>query len=417
MWTLAGCATLDSREGLEGVSGPYFGDAVSIVGNGALIGSPGGADGKSPGLAYIFGRTSDGWIQRAALSAEGGKPGNEFGSAVAFAETTALVGAWGTDGVAPVSGSAYVFEHGPTGWGQAAVLVNPDARERHLLGKSVALDRSTAVVGAPGVNMKLWSDTTTTVPAWSGAVYVWSRDQTGWRYQTRITPDSQRLPADPAAQTRPYHLWEDFGRTVAIYGDCLVVGAQNGTTSPGAVYVFRRVSGTWKQEARLEQPQASFGIEIAVSNGTIAVASAGSVFVFAHANGDWLLQAKIQPHVAGEDAGFEYGGPVSIDGNLIVVGSIRYKKRKGAAFVFERAGADWKQVAMITAEDTQPDSLFGRSVSIHGGEIVVGASFHDSKGPNYGAAYVFRREESRWLQTSKLVARIPTDYRTGVKGQ
>jgi predicted GH43/DUF377 family glycosyl hydrolase len=175
----------------------------------------------------------------------------------------------------------------------------------------------------------------------------------------------------------------------------------------------------------LEQPQASFGIEIAVSNGTIAVASAGSVFVFSHANGDWHLQARIQPHVAGEDAGFENGGPVSIDGNLIVVGSARYKKRKGAAFVFERDGADWKQVAMITAEDTQPDSLssrragdlFGRSVSIHGGDIVVGASFHDSEGPNYGVAYLFKREESRWLQTSKLVARIPTDYRTSVKGQ
>lgn len=421
----AGCVGVSSNEGLEGVSGPYFGDAVSVAGSGALIGSPGGTGGKSPGLAYIFERTSGGWIQSAALSAEGGKPGNEFGSAVAFADTTALVGAWGTDGVAPVSGSAYIFERGPTGWGQAAVLINPDSSERHLLGRSVALDGSTAVVGAPGVNRKLWSDTTKTVPAWSGAVYVWSRDESGWRYEARVTPDSLRLPSATSEPPGPYHLWEDFGGTVAIHGDILVVGAQNGTTSPGAVYLFRRVNDTWKQEAKLEQPQASFGVAIAVSNETVAVASSGAVFVFANSNGEWHLQARVEPIVAGEDAGFQYGGAVSIDGNRMVVGAARYKKRKGAAFVFERVRSDWKQVAMIVAEDTQSDSLsggragdlFGGSVSVHGEDIVVGASFHDSEGPNHGAAYVFRRDRSRWIQTSILVAQIPTDYRRGVKSQ
>ena len=432
MLTLTGYAALGSTQGLEGVSGPYFGDAVSVAEYGALIGSPGGAGGKSPGLVYVFERASDGWTQRAALSAEAGKPGNEFGSAVAFAETIALVGAWGTDGVAPVSGSAYVFERGPTGWGQTAVLINPDAGERHILGKSVALDRSTAVVGAPGVNRRLRSDTSKSAPAWSGAVYVWSRAETGWRYQARITPDSQPLPSGPAAQPRPYHLWADFGSKVAIHADILVVGARagavnllDGSTTPGTVYVFRRVTGTWKQEAKLEQQKEFFGSSIAVSNGTVAVTSSGSVFVFAHADGDWRLQARVEPHVPGEDSGFKYSGPVSIDGNLMVVGAPRYKKRKGAAFVFERVGSDWKQAAMITAEDAQSDSLsgrsvgdqFGGSVSIHGADVVVGASFHDSEGPNYGAAYVFRREGSRWLQTSKLVARIPAGYPTGAKGR
>ena len=420
---LAGCGALGFTEGQEGVDGPYFGDAVSVAGTGALIGSPGGAGGHSPGLAYVFERTSEGCIQKAALSAQGGKPGNEFGSAVAFSEATALVGAWGTDGVAPVSGSAYVFERGTAGWNQVAVLVNPDAAERHLLGFSVALEESTAVVGAPHVNMKLPRDTTKTVPAWSGAVYVWSRDERGWWYQGTITPDSPRSEPDPSVRPRAYHLWKEFGHAVAIHGDILAVAAQDGTTDPGTVYVFRRVNGAWTQEAKLEQHQPSFGIAIAVSNETVAVASAGSVFVFVHTDGDWRLQARVEPHVAGEDAGFQDGGAVSLDGNLMVIGAARYKDGKGAAIVFERVGSDWRQIAMIVAEDTRSSSvfggragdLFGRSVSIHGEDIVVGASFHDSAGPNYGAAYMYRREGSRWLQTSKLVPRIPKDL--SVKSQ
>ncbi len=131
------------------------------------------------------------------------------------------------------------------------------------------------------------------------------------------------------------------------------------------------------------------------------------------------MQAKVEPHAAGKETGFQYGGSVTIDGDLMAIGVTRYKNRKGAVFVFERVGADWKQVALLTAKDTRSDrlfsgaigDLFGRSVSISGETIVVGANYHDSEGPNNGAAYVFKREGGRWLQMTKLVARIPKDFR------
>jgi hypothetical protein len=303
----------------------------------------------------VFERTSDGLIQRAVLSAEGGKEGNEFGSAVAFAETRALVGAWGTYGVAPVSGSAYIFERGPTGWAQAAVLVDPDAGERHLFGFSVALDGATTVVAAPGAR----------------AVYVWSRDETGWRDQGRITPDSVPLPPATSVQPGPH----DFGRAVAIHGDILVVAAKNETADPGAVYVFRRVNGAWKQEARLEQQEDSFGTAIAVSNETVAVASADSAFVFVHTNGNWNLQARVETHIPDDRTRFRLEPSVSIDGNLMVVGAARSKRNKGAALVFERVGSAWKQIAIISGKDTRSDSFFGRS-----GDSFGAKRFHSWRG-------------------------------------
>ena len=416
-----GGADSNLARGADGPSDVHFGAAVAISSDSALVGSPYGFDGRSAGAAYVFELTAGGWRQVTRLAASNGKPGDSFGSALAIYDSAVLIGAWGTDGIAPVSGGAFVFERGPNGWREVAVLTNPDAVERQLLGYSVALGARTAMVGAPGVNTKLRSDRSKTVPAWSGAVYVWEKNVSGWQYQGRITPDLLDSSQTSAEQSDPYHLFQNFGRAIALHDDILVVSAHNGTIAPGKVYVFRRRDNTWKQEAELIQQQDSFGIAVAVTAGTIAIASSGVVFVYAESGGGWHLQNTVEPRVAGEPSGFEQGGSVSIDGNLMVVGAPRYKARKGAVHLFERAGTSWKQIATITAKDAKSDSgnrsgdLFGESVSISGAAVLAGASFHDSEGPNFGAAYVFSREGSAWIQTSKFIP--PTERDQGAKAR
>ena len=260
--TSSGCGYLNPTHGLEGLMGPYFGCAVHLVGSMALIGADGGAGGSSPGLAYVFERTAAGWTQGAALSAVAGKPFNDFGKAVALSGTTALVGASHTDGIAPVSGAAYIFERGAGGWAQSKVLINPDTGERHILGRSVALFEGTAVVGAPGAY------------GFSGAFFVWQKGGEGWRYQQRILPDSSLA----------HH---QFGENVAMDQDLIAVGAHLGTTSPGAIYLFRHEGDTWRQEVRLAEQFNSFGTTLGVSNGTVAVGAQGAVFMYEHSGGEW----------------------------------------------------------------------------------------------------------------------------------
>lgn len=116
---------------------------------------------------------------------------------------------------------------------------------------------------------------------------------------------------------------------------------------------------------------------------------------------------------------------LSIDGDLLAVSAIGYKKKQGAVVVFERVDTGWIQAAIITGQDTQSENLlgtragdlFGTSISVDGNSILVGASYHDSEGPNHGAAFLFTRNESGWTQTSKLVARIPPEYTKGAKEQ
>jgi DNA-directed RNA polymerase subunit RPC12/RpoP len=107
--------------------------------------------------------------QQAKLLASDGGAGDQFGSSVALAGDTALVGAFfGND-----PGSAYVFVHSGTGWTQQAKLTPDDGAELDHFGFSVALAGDTAFVGAPRNNNNV------------GAVYVFVRSGTSWTKQGR----------------------------------------------------------------------------------------------------------------------------------------------------------------------------------------------------------------------------------------
>ena len=67
----------------------------------------------------------------------------------------------------------------------------------------------------------------------------------------------------------------------------------------------------------------------------------------------------------------------------------------------------WTQVAKLTADDGAADDYFGSSVSIDGDTVVIGAKFHDDKASDSGSAYVFTRATasdlaSGWTQVAKL---------------
>jgi hypothetical protein len=81
----------------------------------------------------------------------------------------------------------------------------------------------------------------------------------------------------------------------------------------------------------------------------------------------------------------------------------------GSAYVFVRSGTSWSQQAKLTASDGAEDDLFGRSVSVDGDTVVVGApeAVQVSGAPedvDAGSAYVFVRSKLLpvWIQQAKL---------------
>ncbi len=61
----------------------------------------------------------------------------------------------------------------------------------------------------------------------------------------------------------------------------------------------------------------------------------------------------------------------------------------GAAYVFEKQGAVWVEVAKLTASDAATGDRFGNSVSLSGDTALVGAYQDDDAGDGSGSAYVF----------------------------
>jgi hypothetical protein len=134
-----------------------------------------------------------------------------------------------------------------------------------------------------------------------------------------------------------------------------------------------------------------------------AASSAGAVYVFTRTGTIWSQQATLTPSDGG--ANYLFGSSVSLgsDGYTAVIGSIAKtvgsNTSQGAAYVFTRSGSTWLQQAELTAPDGATQDYFGGSVSVStdGNTVLVGASGNES-------AYVFTRSGTTWSLWQKLAA-------------
>ena len=113
---------------------------------------------------------------------------------------------------------------------------------------------------------------------------------------------------------------------------------------------------------------------------------------------DWSEQDKL---TASDGATSDrFGRSVSIDGDYVLIGAYYDDSAKGSAYVFKRSGTSWVQEDKLTASDGATSDYFGQSVSIDGDYAIVGAYNDDGK----GSAYVFKRSGTTWTEQQKLLA-------------
>ncbi len=360
-----------------------FGRSVAISGNTVVVGAGGDEDAglQQSGSAYVFQRSGTAWSEQAKLTASDAAAEDFFGSSVAISGDTVVVGAYRDDDAGNSSGSAYVFQRNGTAWSEQAKLTAGDAAAEDLFGFSVAISGDTVVVGAYDADLG------------SGSAYVFRRNGTAWSEQAKLTA------GDAAAG-------DGFGRSVAISGDTVVVGAyrdDDAGISSGSAYVFQRNGTTWNEQAKLTAGDAAagdeFGRSVAISGDTVVAGalldddagnSSGSAYVFQRNGTAWSEQAKL---TAGDAAGGDvFGRSVAISGDTAVVGADGDDDAgfsSGSAYVFQRSGTAWSEQAKLTAGDGAADDWFGRSVAISGDTALVGAVLDDDAGISSGSAYVF----------------------------
>ncbi|MBW1789419.1 MAG: IPTL-CTERM sorting domain-containing protein, partial [Deltaproteobacteria bacterium] len=124
----------------------YFGHAVALSGETALVGARGAKVGSNDdqGAVYVFVRSGTTWTPQEKLTADDGAADDEFGNAVALSGATALVGARDADvGGNDRQGAVYVFVRSGATWTQQEKLTADDGAAGDDFGRSVALSGAT----------------------------------------------------------------------------------------------------------------------------------------------------------------------------------------------------------------------------------------------------------------------------------
>ena len=162
-------------------------------------------------------------------------------------------------------------------------------------------------------------------------------------------------------------------------------------------------------QARLAAPDGeagdSYGQSVSVSGDTSMVGDGRSVWVFIDDGDGWSRQTRL---TAGDGAPRDgFGHSVSVSGNTAVVGAPWHRHddtTTGAAYVFTREGATWRQQAELVASDAADHSSFGVSVAAQGDTAIIGAAGDDHQGDSSGSAYVFTRTGDAWSERAKLTS-------------
>ncbi len=408
-----------------------LGWSVAVDGDTLVIGAL-GDDPNNTGAAYVFTRDAEGWAQVGKLTAE--VRGNDagFGHGVAVHGDTIVVGAYQDNTEGSDAGAAFVFTRPATGWvdmTQTAKFIASDTAADDEFGSSVAVYGDTIVVGAPEEDSLA-----------RGSAYIFTKPANGW------------VNSEETAKLRGQLAGDRFGRSVAVYGDTVVVGANENDNNKGAAYVFIKsaTTGVWDSwdetnahnaTAKLTASGAAandkLGWSVAVDGDTIVVGAPyydspsnfGSAYVFTRPATGWVDMTQTAKLIASDAAaGDEFGISVAVDGDTVVVGADGDDSSRGSAYVFTKPNGDgsidWKDwgslddegkaelTAKFTAFGAAADDKFGISVAADGGIIVVGAVGDDD---DKGSAYVFSTE---WTDipgsgvgtTSHIATRLPNNF-------
>ncbi len=229
----------------------HIGGAIASSGNTLIIGAE--LDGASCGAVLVYEWINNEWHQVAKLLPQdriGG--GQGFGKSVAIDEsaTRLIIGAPDDDSRGTEAGAVYIFEKVDGYWTQKTKLFAPTPApdsgttlEHARFGESVGISGNVAVVGAPG-------DDADNMNAAHDSAYIFERSATGaWI-------------AKGAPLSVPNDSLDDFGRSVAISGNRLVVGAPGGLVldiRSGFATVYARGASGWSLDENVTPSEPTAG--------------------------------------------------------------------------------------------------------------------------------------------------------------
>ena len=388
----------------DGATLDYFGFAVGVSGNEIIIGARGDDDsGNDSGSIYIFSRSSNIWsfnFKGTANDMIDDPSLDLFGSHVALDGFNAIVGSYGDDDYGVASGSVRFYRFDGNTWVDEGKFYSSDIAQEDFFGFRVAISGNTALVSSYGDD---------DLGIFSGSVYVFERTGGVW------TQNQKLLPSDGAP-------FDDFGYSLSIDGNFAVISSyldDDFGNFSGSAYVFQKVAGTWVQTQKLlpsvGAANQQFGFDVDISGAQIvigarndgtSVTNGGAAYIYEYNGASWTQAAKIKP--SDNTANKVFGSSVSISNGIVIVGAIgdnTGELNSGAAYVFEKVSGNWSQLAKLKPDTIIANEYFGYSVDNNGKKLLIGAY----RGKNEinvaaGSAFLFNGASGAYVQEQKLTA-------------
>lgn len=261
---------------------------------------------------------------------------------------------------------------------------------------------------APEEGTIRWNPETKDFEGFDGTNWISFTRKTGWGKEIDFVEDEYVESDDIAAG-------DYFSYSIDADQDLLVVGSYRG--GEGVVHIFKYVDGNWSQIFEVLPPELDdnefFGRSVAVSNNFIVIGvdgqsnssssdvgngpNTGSAYIY-HYDGTNLIE---EAHLfsPGSSPTDDYGKFVAIDNDFVAVSAIGNNLEEGTVYIYRRLSSSWSLDETLNASDGFAGNYFGRSVSIKGTRVLIGADAN-----NVGKAYVYRRIGAHWGDEKILVA-------------
>eukprot|EP00632_Arachnochrysis_sp_CCMP2950_P002768 CAMPEP_0185708908 /NCGR_PEP_ID=MMETSP1164-20130828/27539_1 /TAXON_ID=1104430 /ORGANISM="Chrysoreinhardia sp, Strain CCMP2950" /LENGTH=473 /DNA_ID=CAMNT_0028376379 /DNA_START=373 /DNA_END=1790 /DNA_ORIENTATION=- len=333
------------------------------------------------------------------LKLTGDRGGEAFGSSAAMSDKYIAIGAPGSNS-SFIGKAVYLYSLSFDVVNSSFSVERLDVLQESLedatydYGASLALSGQTLVVGAPNSQA-------------AGGAYI---------YQAASNSESTvEFEMMKHVQASSGSSGDDFGSSVAIHTDLIVVGA------PGQnkVCVFKFATGAWSDEivslsVALTSDGSKFGYSVAINENLIAVGAPyhaddsgckGAVFVFRTDDHGWSWSDGLELKGG---CGEELGYAVGLYGNTLACGAPRNDDdaiNGGAAYVFSThdGGLSWlpNTSEPLVSGSLDNSDFFGRALSIDHSTLVVGAPFRN-RPPNSGEAWFWTFSNGTWNLISRL---------------
>ncbi|GLR18809.1 FG-GAP repeat protein [Portibacter lacus] len=323
----------------DGSAGDYFGSAVSISNDYALIGAPGKDVGGNAeqGKAYIFKKNNGSWAEESSLVSSDGTISDNFGSSLSISGDYAIIGApYKTVGSNEFQGKAYIFKRDGMIWSEHAILTAPDGMEYDQFGSEVSISGDYVIIGVEGKDVG--SNTN------QGKAYIFKRSGSAWNLQSELLASNETA-------------YSFFGSAVSISGDYASVTYFDysvGEFGQGKVCVYKRSGTSWNEQ-----------VCIIDANG-----------------------ADID----------QFGSSLSMSGDHLVIGAsqknVLNNSNQGKGFIYKRSGSLWSEQAGVVSSDGKAGDFFGFSVAIDGNNVIIGSTNKDVNGNiDQGKVYFYSKDE------------------------